>query len=231
MNVLTHVWQTQGLGQAPFKIIGYWSAPSKSLQEHNPNAYNMAMSSRPKCCNLCCEHCGTGIMHHCIIKSADHKIFSVGSDCVAKTHDSKLISQVKARKNKVARERAAEKRAAAQLARQEARAIELQAERDRNGGLTDYEAEQAERMRQLEELTSRNAKIAAPIINVLQQQNSNFCDDIIRSIKNGHSISSRAQEIITEIMTKQYGRKNSKKYDAHYDEMDALVTEILEVQL
>jgi hypothetical protein len=226
-TLLEHVWQTQGLGRAPFKIVGYWSAPSKSLQEHNPEAYNNAMRASPKCCNQCCAHCGTGIMHHCIIKSSDGEVFAVGSDCVAKTGDTRLISQAKAHKNKMARERAAVKRASAQLARQEARAIELQAERDRNGGLTDYEATQAELSRQ----RARRYKIASPIATVLKAQNSNFCDNLIRSIMDGHNISPRAQTIITEIMTKQYGRMNSKSYDAHYEEMSTLVTEILEVQL
>ena len=78
---------------------------------------------------------------------------------------------------------------------------------------------------------TRNVRVAAPIIDVLQQRSGVFRDSVVESIKHGRTVTPRAQEIITEIMAKQYGNKNSVGYKAHYPEQKALVTEILEVLL
>lgn len=53
-----------------------------------------------------CQYCGTGIAICCEIESADGRRFVVGSTCVEKTHNAKMIGGVKAAN----RERLAAKR-------------------------------------------------------------------------------------------------------------------------
>lgn len=76
------------IGIGPFKCLGYWVMPSKSLQEHNPSAYNNAWQFAPKLSdghhNGTCSHCGTGITYNFIVKSADGVISVLGSTCIGK---------------------------------------------------------------------------------------------------------------------------------------------------
>lgn len=63
-EVLTHLWQEQGLGKAPFRALCIISVPSKSLCEANPEAYNNAwrecsQQARALGVELCsCQSCG-----------------------------------------------------------------------------------------------------------------------------------------------------------------------------
>lgn len=67
----------------------------------------------------------------------------------------------------------------------------------------------------------------AELISFLSSQNGDFCKDMARTISNdGFStelvdmMSQRAWYIIREIWAKQYGRTNSKKYNAGLEEFD-----------
>ena len=73
-----HCFQKAGLGNAGFRCVGLYSIPSPSMCEHNPAAYNTALSlmSRDLGCGSC-AFCGTAIMHNFIIESADGKRFVV----------------------------------------------------------------------------------------------------------------------------------------------------------
>ena len=71
-------------GEAPFRFIGVWSAPSRSLLEQNPAAYNLQMQAKPKFCHFGCDHCGTAIEHHYVIRDAKGDKYCVGSSCIAK---------------------------------------------------------------------------------------------------------------------------------------------------
>lgn len=86
-------FQDSGLGKPPFKFMGIFQLPSKSLQEHNPEAYNNALKDMPKLdiggCGTC-SHCGTGIQTCYIIKSSDGLTSSVGCDCINKLAKSNL---------------------------------------------------------------------------------------------------------------------------------------------
>tara|TARA_R110000850_G_scaffold13741_1_gene44254 strand:- start:1099 stop:1476 length:378 start_codon:yes stop_codon:yes gene_type:complete len=116
-------------------------------------------------------------------------------------------------------------RAAVLLADQEAYAIVLDRERVTNGGLTNYEAEQANRMAKQHHV----AMILGPITRVLVKGNSLVCFELHRALAWGQVITPSQQTIIVEIMTKQYGRVNSKEYNDRYPEVEAMVAEILEV--
>ena len=47
-----------------------------------------------------CDHCGAGIKHQFICKSADNKTFVVGSTCIKKLNDFELIKQAESAKEK-----------------------------------------------------------------------------------------------------------------------------------
>lgn len=61
-----HLFETAGLGQAPFKFLGV----------------NVESSS--------CQYCATAIMFQFWLESADGKKFYVGSDCIFKSGDAGL---------------------------------------------------------------------------------------------------------------------------------------------
>ena len=116
--VLTHKFTDAGLGQAPFTFIGIHENAIK-----HANGHTQAGGS--------CDFCSTGIRWEHSILSADGKRSVVGSECIRKVGDAKLIKASELAKKKVARE----KRAQAQRDKWEAI---LDGPRDRTGGLTDW---------------------------------------------------------------------------------------------
>lgn len=84
-----HVFTRSGLGLAPFRCIGvFQDVGPKTLSDGSQvGSEGQAMGS--------CAHCGTGIADCYQIKSADGKVFSVGSSCVEKTGDAGLIKSFK----------------------------------------------------------------------------------------------------------------------------------------
>jgi hypothetical protein len=84
-----HVFEKAGLGKAPFRYVG---CERKTFQ---------AAPDAPVQCGGACQFCGHEISMFCYIVSADGKRFHVGSDCVAKTGDAGLKSQVNRDKRKL----------------------------------------------------------------------------------------------------------------------------------
>lgn len=127
---LVHKFEDRGLGKAPFRIMGVWQMPSPSLAEANPSAYNNAMANAPRLKGGIgsCAYCGTGITNHFIIKSDDNQIFAVGSDCVQKTNDGKLIDVAKRALREAAKAAKWERERPAREAAQERHRIEYEAE-------------------------------------------------------------------------------------------------------
>lgn len=64
-------------------IIGYFAMPSRAVAEANPEAYNNALRGLPAGAGSC-QHCGTGIHHHIVLRLADRSIAFVGTDCAEK---------------------------------------------------------------------------------------------------------------------------------------------------
>ena len=216
-------------GIAPFRFVGIWSAPSKALLEANPEAYNAQLRSKPECCHFSCDHCGTGISNHCIIVDATGKRFAVGTDCVAKTAHTEVVSAVKLalkKKAKIARDA---QRKAEQAARQAAYDAELQAQRDANGGLTDSEVAHKKAYAARKEQLARTNAIVAPVVNALDAAGGDFCFSIAQGYRNGYAPQGRAKDIVIEIVAKQSGRKGSAAYDAALDGAAKLV-ESIEIQ-
>lgn len=70
--------KSNGLSKA--EIVGYFSLPHASLAEHNPSAYAIAMSHAPKKSGTC-SHCGTGILHHVVIRDETGTVRFIGTTC------------------------------------------------------------------------------------------------------------------------------------------------------
>lgn len=214
--VITHRWERFGY-KAPYRITGLWSAPSPSLAEQNPSAYNAALASAPSACRGTCDVCGIGITHHYMVKDSTGKVFAVGSDCVLKADDTKLISEMRAIKNKAARDAAKAKRDAQRIADMAAAEADREAQRQRNGGLTDYEVE-ANRLA-LEKEEKRLAFRAAHPDLVAALEHSDFGQSILVDFMySGKFPQNRAFGICADIFAKHHGgRSGSKANQAQYD--------------
>jgi hypothetical protein len=77
------------------KVVGFFSLPSASLAEANPDAYNNAMASAPAGAGTC-AHCGTGILHHVVIEIDSARYF-IGNDCAERVGSAFVVRCIKAR--------------------------------------------------------------------------------------------------------------------------------------
>lgn len=209
--IVTHAWEQFGF-KAPFRVVGLWSAPAPSLAEHNPEAYNNALAGAPRCCHGSCAVCGMGIVHHFIIRDSAGTLFAVGGDCVAKTDNTKLVSEMTAIKNKAKREAAQAKRLANHQAELAAAEAEREEQRQRNGGLTDYEiAEKAKRdawEAKVQAARAEHADLFAAL------EGSDFGQSILHGfVESGKLPQNKAFSICAEIFAKYHGgRYGSKAY-------------------
>jgi hypothetical protein len=100
-----HPFEIAGLGKAPFKYLGehkqdlqYGQAVVGTIG--GPDGY--AVTTKP---GGTCAYCGTSIVNMFKIRSADGKVFRVGSDCALKVGGEKIakaVSQDVRRKNAAA---------------------------------------------------------------------------------------------------------------------------------
>ena len=210
------------MGVAPYKWVGMWSQPGKSMLESNPAGYNTAMSARPECCQFSCDHCGMGIMHHCMISDATGKRFSVGTSCIEKLHQSELTTQ--ANKHEKDRLRLV-RQAKADIKRETenaAREAVLEAQMVKNGGLNDYDFNRAAQLAFTADCADHNKLIAMEFLTALELAGGDFCDGIIGSILRGNKPTGYAGSVVCEIAAKQHGRKNSKAYNAVIEDYKAI---------
>jgi hypothetical protein len=207
-------------GTAPFRYIANWSAPSKALLEANPHAYNMAMASRPKCCQFSCDHCGMPMEHHCIIVDAKGEKHSVGSSCIFKIGDCENLTQVEAdvkARQKANRKRLADAKREKVIAEREAA---IQAERDANGGLTVYELGVKNRA-DAKQARAAVFLVLAKDFLIPMGHAGDFGKSIIRGFADGKIPTGGGKTIVIEIAAKMAGRKNSKAYNAKLPEVEA----------
>lgn len=216
------------MGQGDYRLVGFWEAPSRAVLEQNPMAYNNMMASAPESCRCFCHHCGTGIRLHFILEDELGDRYSVGSSCIDKLGQKELVTEAHAMK--LERDRAKRKEAADRKReqQQEAREAKLQAQRDKNGGLTDYELKQKDRKDREEQNSLQYREISKPIKTLLRAAGGDFCKSIVSSLNDGKMPSGGGKVITIEIMAKQKSgaRKNSKAYKAVYPEMEALFNDI-----
>ena len=225
-EVLTHLWQEQGLGKAPFRALCIISVPSKSLCEANPEAYNNAwrecsQQARALGVELCsCQSCGMSLENNVVIRDAEGKNFVVGCDCAGKVGDTKLTTEVKLLEKARQRKIKEAKLEAERVAREARIAADQAAQRERNGGLTD--AEVAARARQAAEDAKREKFTAENLwlLKVLDGMNGDFVASMIEKLEVGplNGLSDRCVSILSDIYGKAHGRGGSKKYTAAVDE-------------
>jgi len=139
-----------------------------------------------------CRHCGTAIKHRFHIRSADGIHSVVGSSCIGKTGDAGLIDLARREKNRRIREikRAKEEKI---------RNARLDAERNRNGGLTDFEVKEKKR----EEEINTHLEKMAPVVALaakLADGKGGFRDSVAADLARGIIPSPRAIEIIIKIL-------------------------------
>ena len=222
-NVIVH--KSFEMGTAPYRFIGIYSTPSTSLAETNPNAYNAALAGMPACCHSMCDHCGTPITHHFILRDATGNKFAVGSECIKKVDDILNMSEVEYQK----RQRGKDDRKAKADAKREkqnlAREAKWVAEREANGGLTDFEVIEAKREAELV-LEREGYKVKfAYFIN--QLDDFGFAGDLMRGMRdNGTLPYGRGQDIMLSMIAKKAGRANSKAYEAKYAEAELKLEEV-----
>jgi hypothetical protein len=77
-----HVFETAGLGKAPYKFIGVTQVTYHAT--HDAPAQPGSM----------CMFCATGICYQFWLDSSDGKRFFVGSDCIEKSGDTGLMSRI-----------------------------------------------------------------------------------------------------------------------------------------
>ncbi len=220
-KVLIHLWQDQELGVAPFRVKTFICLPSKEMAEQNPLVYQEQMAevcqqARALGVGLgSCNSCGMALTVNVVIEDTNGKRFVVGQDCAKKTFDAKLITDIEnieRNRQKLIREA---RREAERLERQRAFTAERQAQRDKNGGLTDYELGQKQRAEELELLRAKFSRVNAWILTVLDRESQS---DFIRSIigkleqRKASELSPNVLTILKDIWSRKFGRRGSKKY-------------------
>lgn len=232
-DVLTHKWDTWA-GTPPYRFVAIVSYPPKSLVEHQPNAYNAACAAAANTLRsfginnggCMCDNCGMCLMNNCVVKNADGKHFVVGLDCVNKCGDTKLMSAANRAERDRKREIAAKKREAKWEKQRLEQNARLDAEKERNGGLTDFEV--ADKKRNDERTAvwaARSGQNDWLVDGLSKGRMSDFVESIINDLSTGRSVASdlsdRCLAILNDIYAKAVSdgaRRNSKAYEAGYEE-------------
>lgn len=88
------------------RIVGFFSLPSPYLAEHNPAGYANALANCPRGAGSC-FHCGTGILHHVVVKDTEGNTRFIGSTCAERVGLDKeclryrmTSEEIKARRDK-----------------------------------------------------------------------------------------------------------------------------------
>jgi hypothetical protein len=197
---MLHPFETAGLGLAPFSYAGM--SEKTYAPDNQPGGT--------------CDFCGNGIRYCCHIRSADGKSFIVGTDCVRRleSEDNRLLTAVE----RDVAEREQVKRTAKRQAKWEAdrlaRESELQSQRDRNGGLTDWEIGENARLQAERELEAKMTAANGWLLEILAGDGS-FIQDMAATLRRNAlgTLSDGQFRILRDIYGKaKGGRRNSKAY-------------------
>lgn len=167
------------------------------------------------------------LMNNVVVQDATGKCFVVGLDCARKTGDTKLITEAQALEKARQRQLRAAKAEQKRRERIAAYEVELQAQRDRNGGMTDDEIEKRNRLAEREANRAKYTELNGWILDALHGGGS-FIADMAEKLSSSpiDSLSDRQLSIICDIYGKSHGRRNSKAYTAAVDEFEARVMEM-----
>lgn len=200
-TILYHKFSEAGLGDAPFTFTGC----RENVLRH-ANGHIQPGGS--------CDYCGTGIRYEFHIVSACGKTSKVGCECIRRVGDHKLLTAAEYAKKKLDRAKRA------QVRHEKAEAI-LKAQREQNGGLTDWEVQQqAEREQEARqrEIGQRWASEASR----LRDGQHGFRDSVADQLEAGRLPVGRGLSITIDILAKQKGRSGSSAYEAEADRLDGL---------
>ena len=161
-------------------VIGFFSIPSPSMSEHNPEAYMRLVQALPAGCGVCSQ-CGMPIMHHTVIVDEKGVRRFVGSDCAAKIGVDADSIRYRLTTEQV------EARNAARQARRE----------EWNREVAEREAKVAERKERF-----------ADIIALLEAQNSEFHSSLALQLADG-PLSPRQARFVAKA-TSDTGRRNKR---------------------
>lgn len=216
---LMHKWENRGY-TPPYRCLGVASIPSPALAEANPLAYSRALSELPKgfACGSC-SICGTPLVHNFLMIDANGSRFTVGSDCVKKSGDAQLVSAIEKERLAFNRAKAKAKRDAIRAAAHSAYEAELEAQRARNNGLTDYEVEQHEKAESHTQLCKARADANEWIVNALPHC---WMADTLYELREGNVALRDLSRGTLYLLAKEYGklagRTKSKAWQAKFDE-------------
>jgi len=105
-----HPFEVAGLGKAPFRFVGMAEQDLRYgeaiLNRGEYERTGIAITTKP---GGSCAYCGTYIGNMYNVRSADGRVFHVGSECVNKTGDAKLIGAIKVERRKADRVKRAAK--------------------------------------------------------------------------------------------------------------------------
>lgn len=209
---MLHPFEAHGLGQSPFHYAGFQVMVTKEGQPSGT-----------------CNYCFTGIKYAAIIQSSDGKRFVVGCECVRKLdHKSNAILTPMERDfkrfkrdEKLRKQREEwEANRAKQIAEREA---EEAKQRLVNGGLTDWELEQKNKLIKEQEAIKFYSQKNEWILTRLSLKNGQFAADMYQRLQASdiNNLSDNCKRIVAEIYAKSFGRSGSKKYEAALDEFYA----------
>ena len=228
MNETIHEFELAGLGQAPFRHVGFYEIPSSSLAEANPDAYNARLREIPRGYHVgTCSYCGHPLVNNYLVESFDGRKFAVGSECILKVGDAGLKKAVNLRRNWLARERRRKVREAEQAKERARYEAAKQAELERNGGFMDAEFDEATRFNK--KWTA--IQLLTPLARLLDDGRPfTFRSSVANDLRNGELPTERGQDIAADILAKQCGRRNSKAYNAEYDKVFGIFEAVEEMR-
>lgn len=173
------------------RVVGFFSLPSLWLAEHNPDAYINAMAEAPAGAGSC-SHCGTGILHHVIIRDGDGPERFIGHDC--------------ARKVGISPEAVRYRMTSDQLAARDAQRAEKRDEWQRK-----RQAEADERAA----LVATRRETVGDLVDMLRAMESDFHASLASQLETG-PLSWRQAGFVAKA-TSATGRRNKKNADAWDD--------------
>lgn len=213
-TVTQHPFEIAGLGAAPFDLLGVTEEVLRLPCGHTQHAGT-------------CDYCSRGIKYCCHIGSHDGKRFVVGTDCVRKLNriDNRLLNEVEKAVAKMNREKKEAERAAKWESACKTREAALQAERDRNGGLTDAEVK-AKTQRDAERIRAAEMEqVNGWLLNVINGMSGDFIGSMIERLQQtpAKDLPERCVSILCDIYAKATGgRSGSKKYNTACEEFSRL---------
>lgn len=202
---MIHKFEDAGLGRAPYTYVR-----EVDRGRNNPGS---------------CNYCGTAIRYEQVIEDASGKRFVVGSDCICKSGDEGLIPFV----TEAEKQRRWAKAAAAEEVRLQKRRAEheaqLSAEREKNGGLTDEELAEQNYAAKLAAIKAENAAIIEGIYN-----DGDYAAGWIRTLEVTRIADMSDNQIwyLSDLYAKQRGRRNSKAFNAAWEEISTMIDAICE---